>query len=592
MASIEFSYNGNNILIQCDINDKMEEIINKYILKSSIDKSSVIFLYSGNIINEELKLSEIIGKDKKDKIKILVNSLDNINDNKSIIKSEYIICPECKENIKYKIENYKISLYECKNGHIIDNILLDEFDKTQYIDISKIECMKCKENNKSNTYENAFYICLTCGINICPLCKSSHNKLHNIINYEQKNYICEKHNEIYIKYCDECKMNLCMICSNEHKNHKNILFEDIIPNNDKIKENMKKLRKSIDIFNKNIDEIIIKLKKVKENIEIYYNINNNIFNKYIIKNRNYEILQNINEINNNNIYKEINKINNDKDINNKIINIINIYNKMINKGISEINIIYDINKRDKNIESDDKINIFGGEFVKNNKNKCKMIIDDEEYEIKQKFNIKNYDKNILKIKLKGIDNITNMHCMFQSCSSLLSLPDISKWNTSNVTDIGGMFQSCSSLSSLPDISKWNTNNVTNMSYMFVSCSSLSSLPDISKWNTNNVDDMYLMFYHCSSLLSLPDISKWNTNYVTNMGGMFCGCSSLTSLPDISKWNTNSVTDMSQMFCFCSSLSSLPDISKWDINNVTNMNNMFYGCNEIKFSDEIKLKFKL
>ena len=52
-----------------------------------------------------------------------------------------------------------------------------------------------------------------------------------------------------------------------------------------------------------------------------------------------------------------------------------------------------------------------------------------------------------------------------------------------------MFNNCSSLLSLPDISKWNTNNVTDMSFMFVNCSSLSSLPDISKWNTNNVTDV-------------------------------------------------------------------------------------------------------
>ena len=255
----------------------MEEIINKYILKSSIDKNSVIFLYSGNLIDEELKLSEIIGKVKKDKIKILVNSLDNINNNNSIIKSNYIIWPKCKENIKYKLEDYKISLYEYKNGHRIDNILLDEFDKTQYI---YIECNICKEKNKNNTYNNEFYICLTCAINLCLFCKSSHDKLHNIINYEQKNYICEKHNENYIKYCDECKMNICIMCGKEHKNHKNILFKDIIPDNEKLKEYMKELRKIIDIFNNNIEEIINKLKKVKENIEIYYNINNNIINNY------------------------------------------------------------------------------------------------------------------------------------------------------------------------------------------------------------------------------------------------------------------------------------------------------------------------
>ena len=46
-----------------------------------------------------------------------------------------------------------------------------------------------------------------------------------------------------------------------------------------------------------------------------------------------------------------------------------------------------------------------------------------------------------------------------------------------------------------------------MSSMFEGCSSLSSLPDISKWNTNNATNMSSMFYECFSLLSLPDILK-------------------------------------------------------------------------------------
>ena len=41
--------------------------------------------------------------------------------------------------------------------------------------------------------------------------------------------------------------------------------------------------------------------------------------------------------------------------------------------------------------------------------------------------------------------------MFYRCSSLTSLPDISKWNTNNVNDMSGMFSSCSSLTSFPDI---------------------------------------------------------------------------------------------------------------------------------------------
>ena len=170
------------------------------------------------------------------------------------------------------------------------------------------------------------------------------------------------------------------------------------------------------------------------------------------------------------------------------------YDSKKEKDITEINIIYNINY-------ETEINIFGYNFVVNNKNNCKMIIDNKEYEINVKCNVKNNNKNILKIKLKGINNIIDMSDMFNGCSSLLSLPDISKWNTNNVTNMSGMFKECSSLLSLPDTSKWITNNTIDMSDMFNGCSSLSSLPDISKWNTNKVKNMRDILSGCSSLLS-------------------------------------------------------------------------------------------
>ena len=42
-----------------------------------------------------------------------------------------------------------------------------------------------------------------------------------------------------------------------------------------------------------------------------------------------------------------------------------------------------------------------------------------------------------------------------------------------------IFDGCSSLISLPDMSEWNTINVNNMSFLFSGCTSLKSLPDIS-----------------------------------------------------------------------------------------------------------------
>ena len=97
-------------------------------------------------------------------------------------------------------------------------------------------------------------------------------------------------------------------------------------------------------------------------------------------------------------------------------------------------------------------------------------------------------------------------------SSIVSIlnSDIMDNNINIHTICNNMFYKCSSLSSLPDISKWKINNITSMSKIFYNCKSLSSLPDISQWNTNNVEDMSDMFYNCEKLLTLPDISKFNT----------------------------------------------------------------------------------
>ena len=54
----------------------------------------------------------------------------------------------------------------------------------------------------------------------------------------------------------------------------------------------------------------------------------------------------------------------------------------------EISIIYDIGKN----EGEEEMKIFSEMFVHNNKDICKMIIEDKVYELKEKFNIKNYKK--------------------------------------------------------------------------------------------------------------------------------------------------------------------------------------------------------
>ena len=178
MMKVNFIYKGQIIPVQCTKNVKMKEIFEKFEIKANLENNSVFYLYNGNKLDKDMKLEEILGNnDINNDINIIVNSIDDIKNN-NLIKSKYIICPECKENIRFRIKDYKIKLYDCKNGHNIDNILLEEYENTQNIDISKIICNICNKNNKSNTYNNEFYICNTCKINICPLCKSKHDKSH------------------------------------------------------------------------------------------------------------------------------------------------------------------------------------------------------------------------------------------------------------------------------------------------------------------------------------------------------------------------------------------------------------------------------
>ena len=147
-------------------------------------------------------------------------------------------------------------------------------------------------------------------------------------------------------------------------------------------------------------------------MKIYYKINEDIINNYNIKNRNYEILYNLNKIKENNIEKELENIIN-SDIKNQFNNIFSIYTNM---NFDEINIIYKVNK------DDNEIKIFDSNFVERNMNKCKIIYEGKEEELKEKMIIKSswFSKKInkLEIKLKGILNITDISDMFSCCSSL------------------------------------------------------------------------------------------------------------------------------------------------------------------------------
>ena len=453
---------------------------------------------------------------------------DKKDDIPNIKKSKEIICPKCEENCNIDIFDYQILLYGCKNNHKTNNVFFKEFELTQMHDKSKIICDNCKESKKNKILDDDFYTCQKCNINLCSLCKLSHDETHDIIDYEQKNYICSEHNQSYNSFCQTCKKDICKSCEENHYNHKVIQFIDIMPNINNIKMKRNELKNSISKIKDGINEVMKMLENVSKSFDLYYQIYNNILFSFDTNNLNYNLLYNINKISKkSDIIETANKISNEILLINKINIIYDIFKKFNIKENNEITINYSIKDKKEN-----EIRIFNSLFVQNNKNNCKIIYDDNEYELQEIFNVENIknENDILTISLRGIRNITSMDNIFNDCSTLISVPDISKWNTSNIESMENIFCGCKLLKSLPDISKWDTSNVKRMNSMFKGCSSLEYLPDISNWDTSNVIDMSCMFYECSSLKSIPDISKWNTSKLDSKGMMFNGCKSSLKIP--------------------------------------------------------------
>ena len=336
-CEFEILYNGQTIIIQCLEKDKMKDLIERFCTKASAKKDSIYFLYKGNQIDENSSLEQILkSKTQNEKITLIAYEIDEEDNkkNEALVKSPQIICPNCKDIGIIQIKNYKINI-ECKNNHKTENISFENFEKTQKIDESKIICDKCGENNKSESFNKEFHYCLECKKNFCTLCKSKYYKeKHNLVNYDQKNFICPEHEDNYNLYCISCKKNLCAACENEHSNDEIKSLGKLFPKKNELNNRMKNLKENIDKLKEENNKIIGILNNFMKNLEIFYNIHNDINNSFNIKYKNYETLKNIQEINEFDILKDLNEIINEKNIVDKFKQIFKIYSLMTSNNNS------------------------------------------------------------------------------------------------------------------------------------------------------------------------------------------------------------------------------------------------------------------
>ena len=492
----------------------------------------------------------------------IVNNINGIIDNFNRITLPY---PDLEEIPLIKIKNDEYLKSEVKISSYFNRINIDN-NNNKFFDRRYNLCNNCHIN------DNAYY-CQRCKKNLCKKCRE---------NIE----ICS-HSFIDI-------IDLGKLLKNLEPTRKR-MFEMINkifmnPKQEKPKEQLQKIynEKDLDIGQnkKEIDDIIDSYKKT-DDIELIVRI---IGANYI------------------NYFHYINIVECEEYLKNR-------YDKCFNKCCLIINYKVD--------EIGDRIQIFGDNFVNNNKDKLFLIINNCYSELIPTIKINDVYLEVILVQKSEV-RITNLSYMFQQC---INLDNFDKYKDHDlidfnyVEDISFMFNNCNKIEKLnldlfgifekgklksmketfsectllkkiSGIDKWNIKNVETMAGMFKECPELSNIDGIEKFDTQNVKDFSEMFYECETLKSIPDISNWDMGKVESFKEMFKNCRNLEELPKISNWSKTikNVTTMEKMFKGCSKLKSLPDFSQWDMSNVLNIAKMFKNCRAIKsFPDYLRWK---
>ena len=288
------------IFIQSNSDVKMSEVIDKFKNKAS-DKNfkDYEFYFNDKIIIQDLKLSHFQLGERSSSSPIIIIV--------SVRKRSFLTkCPNCPANTCFlKIENFGLNYYGCPNKHKSTKTF-DEYEDSQKINYSKIKCDNCHRTRKevkelikcltcSKKFQRSCYYCSKCNAEF----EEKNPKLkHEIIKYEDKNYICLDGCE-YSFYCLNCEIDLCEICEKTHKNNKHniIKYDSITPKIKSINRELEKIKAKIDESKIHIEQILKMIEDASQTLDNYYIICKDIVGKcetYNTKLKNYHVISNLN----------------------------------------------------------------------------------------------------------------------------------------------------------------------------------------------------------------------------------------------------------------------------------------------------------
>ena len=407
---------------------------------------------------------------------------------------------------------------------------------------------------------------------------------------------CKKNNNEY--FCKRCQKNICSICANNcrEKKEKEGINHELI--------DLTEMREEVNIARGDISRAILKLYKEREKTKskersqkIYQlkkediMINKSEINEYI---ETFSLPNDISFIARIN-FKEYTNYFHYENIFNNYLYIAERFLKIVHKNC--LKIIYEVEKNNE----EKTIQIFGENFVEENKNKFTLVINNEpKEELVEKVTIDDHYLEVILVQKSDTEEeyeINNLSYMFCDCIKLLKIEEISQRikhgsiDFENVRDISHMFEGCEKIESLDFLIFNGLNKINQMKYLFYNCRKLKDINGLEKLDTSNVNSMSNLFYGCLQLNTLNTINRFNTKNVTNFSEMFAECENLEHLPYINKWNMENAVNLTGMFKNCKKLKNISYISDWDLKKVMNLNEMFFGCVLLeKLPSVLKLNF--
>ena len=233
-----------------------------------------------------------------------------------------------------------------------------------------------------------------------------------------------------------------------------------------------------------------------------------------------------------------------------------------------------------------EIQIFGKTFVKNNKDKCHLIIENNDCELRAFYKFKTKgeksitlvidEEDINFIEMFKPDGLTDYRYYNKSLIDISSLESL---DASEITDLEAMFCGCWEIKNFKCLKDWDVSKCKNFSHLFEDCS-FSEIDFLSNWNVSNSTHLNNMFDGCRNLINIKGIKNWNVENVTNFQFMFINCRKLENVNAIQNWNMNKAKNIRRMFSYCEKLINMDSLYKWKLNEGVDKTNIILNCHNL------------